>query len=65
LDAAVAALEEVTFEGDTCDSELPAAVFDALPLEAADRTLDDLVATRELVTFVPITTPKMYCVCIQ
>jgi hypothetical protein len=51
-DAAVAALAEVTFGGETWESELPAALFEALPADALERTFDDLVATRELVTFV-------------
>ena len=55
-DAAVAALAEVTFGGKTCESELPAALFEALPVEELERTTDDLLATRELVTFVAMLT---------
>jgi hypothetical protein len=50
-DAAVAAFREVTFGGDTWDSELPAALLDALPVEALESTPEDLLATLELVTF--------------
>jgi hypothetical protein len=53
-EAAVAALADVTFGGDTWESELPAAVRDALPVDVLVRTLEDLLATLELVTFVAI-----------
>jgi hypothetical protein len=51
-DAEVAAFADVTFGGETWDSELPAALLDALPVEALESTLEDLLATLELVTFV-------------
>ena len=53
-EAAVAALAEVILGGATCESELPAALFEALPVVGLERTLDDLLATFELVTFVAI-----------
>ena len=57
-EAAPAALAEVTFCGATWASELPAALLDALPVEALVRTVDDLVATLELVTLVAIVSPQ-------
>ena len=50
-DAAVAAFRVVTFGGVTWDSELPAALLDALPVEELESTPEDLLATLELVTF--------------
>ena len=50
-DAALAAFREVTFGGETWDSELPAALLDALPVEELESTPEDLLATLELVTF--------------
>jgi hypothetical protein len=54
LDAAEAAFDEVAFGGDTCESELPAAVLDARPVDGEDKTPDDLLATRGLVILVTI-----------
>lgn len=55
-EAAVAAFAKVAFGGETCDRELPAALFEALPVDALERTADALRATPELVTFVAIIT---------
>lgn len=44
-DAAVAALAEVTLGGETCESELPAALLEDLPVDVLERTPDDLLAT--------------------
>jgi hypothetical protein len=54
----VAALADVTFGGATCASELPAAAFEALPVEVLDSTADDLLATLELVTRVAMVRPN-------
>lgn len=54
LDAAVAALAEVVFGGEICDSALPAADFDAFPGVPLERTLDELRAALLRVTFVAI-----------
>ena len=56
-DAAVAAFGDVTFDGETWDSELPAALPDALPVGAPESTPEDLVATVELVAFVAMKCP--------
>lgn len=53
-DAALAALGEVTLGGTTCDKALPAAVFDARPVEPLDRTEEEFFAALPPVTFVPI-----------
>ncbi|MET7014488.1 hypothetical protein [Uliginosibacterium flavum] len=45
-------MAEVVFVGDTCDSALPAAVFDDFPVLVEVRTLDDLLATGLPVTLV-------------
>ena len=50
----MAAFAEVAFGGETWDKELPAAAFDALPMEGDDSTVEDSVATRELVILVAI-----------
>jgi len=52
LDAAVAAAALVCFFGAAvCDKALPAADFDALPVDSDDNVCDAFVATCSLVTF--------------
>ena len=54
----MAALADVTFGGATCASELPAAAFEALPVEVLDSTADDVLATLELVTRLAMVCPN-------
>ena len=53
-DAALAALAEVTFDGETCESVLPALALEFAPVELLDRTFDALVAALLPVTLFDI-----------
>jgi hypothetical protein len=54
-EAALAALADVALGGTTWDKALPAAVFDAFPVEAFDNTEEELLAALLPVTLVAIT----------
>lgn len=54
-DAAEAALGEVTLPGEAWERALPAAVLEDLPVEELERTPEEVVATRGLVTFLVMT----------
>ena len=54
FDAAEAAFADVTFGGATCERALPAAVFEALPVEELLRTEEAFVATLAPVAFLVI-----------
>jgi hypothetical protein len=56
-DAAVAAFADVALGGATCDNALPAADFDAFPVELLERTEEELFATLLPVIFVAILHP--------
>lgn len=53
-DALVAAFDEVTLGGATCDNVLPAADFDAFPVQLLERTEEEFFAALLLVIFVVI-----------
>lgn len=54
-DATEAALGEVTFPGEAWERALPAAVLEDLPVEELERTPEEVVTTRGLVTFLTMT----------
>lgn len=57
VDAAVAAFADVALGGATCDNALPAADFDAFPVELLERTEEELFAALLPVIFVAILHP--------
>lgn len=62
-DAAVAAFADVALGGATCDNALPAADFDAFPVELLERTVEELFAALLPVILVailhPLETPNL------
>ena len=58
-EAAVAAFAEVVFVGTTWDSALPAAAFDAAPVDELERTAEDFCAAFTPVTLITMMPPQM------
>lgn len=54
-DATEATLDEVTFPGEAWERALPADLLEDLPVEELERTPEEVVATRGLVTFLAMT----------